>query len=145
MADRKMSLTGPLSKAARQTSIRAPKVGHKKSRNGCQTCKARRVKYVQTPPAPNFLPPLPPFDFDFPPARSDRRGWQVGVMKRRQNAAFVFVWASSVHMSRRILPNHAPSLRVPNACQDSHLFSLQHNPIRKEVRRPATTNQETKR
>lgn len=47
-------------------------------------------------------------------------------------------------MLRRILPNHAPSLRVPSACQDSHLSSLQHNPIRKEVRRPATTNQETK-
>lgn len=29
---------------SRRTSIRAPKVGHKKSRNGCQTCKARRVK-----------------------------------------------------------------------------------------------------
>lgn len=29
---------------ARRASIRAPKVGHKKSRKGCQTCKTRRVK-----------------------------------------------------------------------------------------------------
>ncbi|CAK4020830.1 Sterol uptake control 2 [Lecanosticta acicola] len=34
----------------RRTSIRAPKVGHKKSRKGCQTCKSRRVKCDEATP-----------------------------------------------------------------------------------------------
>lgn len=34
----------------RRLSIRAPKVGHKKSRNGCQTCKVRRVKCDEKQP-----------------------------------------------------------------------------------------------
>lgn len=34
----------------RRSSIKAPKVGHKKSRNGCQTCKARRVKCDEKQP-----------------------------------------------------------------------------------------------
>lgn len=34
----------------RRGSIRAPKVGHKKSRKGCQTCKARRVKCDEVTP-----------------------------------------------------------------------------------------------
>ncbi|KXT03680.1 hypothetical protein AC578_5170 [Pseudocercospora eumusae] len=34
----------------RRLSIRAPKVGHKKSRNGCQTCKLRRVKCDEKQP-----------------------------------------------------------------------------------------------
>ncbi|GIZ45353.1 hypothetical protein CKM354_000852600 [Cercospora kikuchii] len=45
-----MSPTGTVSKDTRRTSIRAPKVGHKKSRNGCQTCKARRVKCDEKTP-----------------------------------------------------------------------------------------------
>lgn len=36
--------------ANRRPSIRAPKVGHKKSRKGCQTCKARRVKCDEVTP-----------------------------------------------------------------------------------------------
>ncbi|EGP89452.1 uncharacterized protein MYCGRDRAFT_69693 [Zymoseptoria tritici IPO323] len=39
-----MSPSGRTSSEMRRASIRAPKVGHKKSRKGCQTCKARRVK-----------------------------------------------------------------------------------------------------
>lgn len=38
------------SNETRRTSIRAPKVGHKKSRNGCATCKARRVKCDEQTP-----------------------------------------------------------------------------------------------
>lgn len=42
---------GKISPETRVSNIRAPKVGHKKSRKGCQTCKTRRVKCDEATPA----------------------------------------------------------------------------------------------
>lgn len=42
--------SGKVSPETRLASIRAPKVGHKKSRKGCQTCKTRRVKCDEATP-----------------------------------------------------------------------------------------------
>lgn len=43
--------SGKVSPDSRLANIRAPKVGHKKSRKGCQTCKTRRVKCDEVMPA----------------------------------------------------------------------------------------------
>ncbi|KAK4624474.1 Zn(2)-C6 fungal-type transcription factor afumD [Fulvia fulva] len=42
--------TGNGANGVRKPAIRAPKVGHKKSRKGCQTCKTRRVKCDEVTP-----------------------------------------------------------------------------------------------